>query len=234
MLHNKLLALHRELLYPAFLGAVLFEFARKIAEMLPDSRAAFWQGIFSNGFNLICIYSDQLIWFFTALWFLLYFSVAFLSLSGAERRQAELEAVAAQTGTQPQNEFCQVAFWANLAEIVLILFVGFGLSVVDRSKDPHQALYQVNYFVVFLGWLLIPVTAWISNEFSERSVRQLLSVMSIFFGFFGLLLQRLSMLNNVVYVWLLIMMYLLLIVYYIAIFKDRTLPFDIPPRRLRH
>jgi hypothetical protein len=64
---NKLLALHNDLLYPAFAGAALFEFADNLAR---------------NGFA----WSD-LLWAASGSWFLFYFSAAFLTLKEARKEK---------------------------------------------------------------------------------------------------------------------------------------------------
>src|SRR5271166_884651 len=89
---TRYLVLHHELLYPAFLGAVLFEFARKIIE---DGFAEFFSKVIYGGL------SNELLWFLSALWFLLYFTVAFFAL--------------AETKTPDKFGIC--SFIANLLEI---------------------------------------------------------------------------------------------------------------------
>ncbi len=60
---DKLLVLHHELLYPAFAGAALFEFADNVAR---------------HGYS-----KPDLLWAATAVWFLFYFCIAFLALAEA-------------------------------------------------------------------------------------------------------------------------------------------------------
>src|SRR5580692_8086377 len=90
---GKLHTLHRDLFYPAFLGAVLFEFSRSI---ISDWNAGIhW------------------LWFFSALWFIAYFSAAFLSLDRADRK-----------------DFGVIPFFANFSEIGLILYISISIALV--------------------------------------------------------------------------------------------------------
>jgi hypothetical protein len=156
---GRLLTLHHELLYPAFLGAALFEFARRL---VPVSSQLGFSWLASN-----------FLWVATSLWFMLYFSVAFLALAE----------------TSENSEKYQFGFWSfitNLLEISLILLVSVLLigAEPELGKSYDQTL---NYKVIFWGWLLIPITGGISNKLSGRHVRWWVTVPAILIGSIGLL-----------------------------------------------
>jgi hypothetical protein len=197
--NEKLLALHHELLYPAFLGAALFEFARKIVHgLVPLDFPCFSS-------NLQWFSSNRL-WLATALWFILYFSVAFLAL--------------AQTAETPEKAklFGPWAFVANLAEISVILLVSVALALIENSDKPSAppstAVHHIelNYPGIYLGWLLIPITGSASNWFSYRDVYVVISGIAIIVGLLGLFKV------GIPYFILLIIAYILLALYLWSVF----------------
>jgi hypothetical protein len=190
---HKLLALQHELLYPAFLGAALFEFAKKIIEDFPNI---------------------NLLWLSSGSWFVLYFSVAFLSLAEAK-----------------PEKFGGKSFFANLLEIGVILKAVVSISLIAPAAD-HNSQHavhcpQLNYTGIYLSWILIPITALASNFWSDRTVRTAISIAAVLLGIIGLCSGQTS------YPFLLFLMYLLLAVYYIIALVDPKINFlglDYNPR----
>jgi hypothetical protein len=177
---HKLYALHHELLYPAFLGAALFEFARRLIE---DGSAI------------------NIVWFFSGLWFVVYFSVAFVAL--------------AET---PPRSFGRIAFIVSFAEIAIILYAIVSISLVAASPDTsghaHSSTPQLNYFGIYLSWILIPITAVILNFCARRTIRTALGVAAIVLAAYGLAAGQ----SIKSYCWLLFLMYLLLFFYLLTVF----------------
>jgi hypothetical protein len=155
----RLLTLHHELLYPAFLGAALFEFAKKIAEEGPFTLLKkIWDDF----------YGVDAIWFFSGLWFLIYFSAAFLAF------------------TEPTTKFGWRAFFANLIEIGFILYVTLAIA----RQDASGAIIGIDYGLIYITWIAIPVTGGASNLWSDRHVHRVLSVAVILLGAFGLVTYK--------------------------------------------
>jgi hypothetical protein len=169
---GKLLVLHHELLYPAFAGAALFEFADNLAR----------DGLTRSDF----------LWAASALWFLLYFSAAFLALAEAKK-----------------EKFGLPSFLANLAEIIIILYV-----CVSVEPDSSHAR-EIHYDRVYWSWVFIAVSGGISNFCSDRPVRTLLSLGAIGIG---LLSRFVWSWRGEAYGWELFFMYILLALYLIAVF----------------
>jgi hypothetical protein len=158
-MRNRLLTLHHELLYPAFLGAALFEFTRRLVP-----------GLVHDGFLW---FETNALWIATSLLFMLYFSVAFLALA---------EAVDAKS-----DKFGCVSFAANLAEISLIL--GISVLLIDNNapqEGESLAPKTLNYLFVYISWILIPLTGGISNGFSDRPVRWAVSIIPGVIGLVGI------------------------------------------------
>jgi hypothetical protein len=173
---NKLLTMHRELLYPGVLGAALFEFGKTFAKTAVTE---------PEKLSLLPVASS--------LWFLLYFSAAFLAL------------VAADTDLM-RDRFGKVSFFANLAEIGIILLVSLCIEIPDAAGNP-----RLNYWLIYLSWILIPLTGGLSNACSGRTIRTALSLAAIGIGCFGLSNAERGADH---YGPALFFMYLLLIVYY--------------------
>jgi hypothetical protein len=179
----RLLTLHHELLYPAFLGAALFEFAKKIAEEGPFTLLAkLWdepRGVDS-------------IWFISGLWFLIYFSAAFLAF------------------TEPTKKFGWGAFLANLVEIGFILYVTLAIA----RQDASGALVGIDYGLIYITWIAIPVTGGASNLWSGRRVHVGLSAAVILLGIFGLVTYEFGFWHGAGLHYILqVAMYLLLLAY---------------------
>jgi hypothetical protein len=186
--HHKLFALHHELLYPAFLGAALFEFARRVIE------------------DYAIINS---VWFFSGLWFVLYFSIAFIALAE----------------TKPQS-FGLISFFANLFEILVILNAIVSISLVAQD---HAAAPELRYFGIYLSWILIPITAVVLNICARRPIHTALSLGAIVIALIGLTWGQ----NIETYRVLLVLMYLLLFAYVLASFLSfNLLGLDISSERL--
>lgn len=185
---NKLLTLHHELLYPGFLGAALVEFAERVA---------------NHGID-----GDSVPWLISALWFLLYFSVAFLALAEADE-------------DGKREKFGIVAFLANLAEIAVILCV----SVYIEREIPGTKTHVLRYWLIYASWIAIPITGGLSNYYSGRPVRAAISVIAIVVGLLGLGVEAASSWNYIgwaaCYYWAaLVVMYLLLFLYFRTVFQD--------------
>jgi hypothetical protein len=194
---ERLLTLHHELLYPAFLGAALFEFAKQV---FPDGTSKFFTTeLFHDG-----ITDAPVVWFLTALFFLLYFSVAFLALSDAEKKP---------------NKFSGVSFVANLFEIGVILLVSISIATIDTSS--HN-ISSINYTFIYTAWMLMPICGGVSNLFSGRTVHTMLSIGALIMGILGLAFVKTWSLGYYV---LLLVMYFLLFVYYHNIFATNLLRF---------
>jgi hypothetical protein len=176
--HHKLFALHHELLYPAFLGAALFEFARRVIEDYALINSA---------------------WFFSGLWFVLYFSVAFLALAA----------------TEPKS-FGLVSFFANLFEISIILNAIVSISLVAQDHAPNGAAPVLKYFGIYLSWLLIPITAVVLNICARRTIHTALSLCAIVIALIGMIWGQ----DIETYRVLLFVMYLLLVAYICATFRS--------------
>jgi hypothetical protein len=188
---NKLLTLHHELLYPAFLGAALVEFAERVAKDGID-----WSSV---------------PWLVSALWFLLYFSVAFLALAEAD-------------DDTKRGAFRGGAFAANLAEIAVILLVSVFIEQVDTSTKVHV----LRYWLIYLSWIAIPLTGSLSNNCSGRTVHIGLSYAAGTAGAVGLLLLWAE--ASTIWYWaILTFMYVLLGIYYRAVFWGTRLWLDVPP-----
>jgi hypothetical protein len=190
-MRNRLVILHHELLYPAFLGAVLFEFAKRPIV---------------DGFAKL-----NVLWFLSALWFVLYFSVAFLALSEAH------ETDAGRTDAEGRT-FGRIPFFANLGEIAVILAVAVSNELIETP-----GFHDLNHLIIYASWVLLPLTAGISNHFSGRSVYLGLSVAAFLVGVIGLMLVWTGYSNNCSYLVLLLVMYWLLLQYYRAKFWNCTL-----------
>ena len=183
---NKLLKLHHELFYPAILGAIIYDFARKIGDG--------W----TTGFDCL--------WFWSILWFIAYFSAAFLSLTVAE----EDERAANQIVGDVRYKFGIIAFIANFFEIVLILYISTLITLTQFGP--------LHYRDVYFFWIVIPLTAFISNAYSERPVRKILSLAAAACGVFGLVIARDS---HDLYVALLVIMTILLFIYFLQVFTEK-------------
>jgi hypothetical protein len=191
--NRRLLVLHHELLYPALLGAALFEFTQNLEplgsafDILPDSWSRFLR-------------------LASALWFMLYFSVAFLALPEMAARK------------QQAWQFGRWSFAANLVEVFFILFVAF--AIIETMR-----IGSVNYPAIFWGWLVIPVTGGIANCCSGRPIHWHLSCIAMFVGGTGLIwgytfgwdIER-----N--YTDILFVMYILLICYFLVVFGYTRCP----------
>jgi hypothetical protein len=186
---TKYLTLHQELLYPAFLGAVLFEFAKKIIE---DGFFEFFDKVIHGGL------SNELLWFISALWFLLYFTVAFFALKDPEAR----------------DKFGILAFGANLFEIGVILYVAGSIQLIK----PHGYTGGLNYNGIYWGWIWITITAAASNLFSKRRVHWRLGIIASLVGVFGLAVVG-SRMNG--YFGVLSAMYVLLGIYFCKVFRSK-------------
>jgi hypothetical protein len=185
---NKLLTLHHELFYPAFLGAVLSEFIWRV-----------YSDIEHSSFELFPRFAS-------ALWFLFYFSAAFLSLVYAERQQE----------ASGKLEFGWLAFLAKFLEIGLIVLVSLALGVVEKVEthkfDNH--LYEVIYF----GWIAIPFTALVANLYSHRAIKTRLSVLAVVVGLVGWSLGRLEVVKpDILYPFLFIVMCAVLFAYFVTL-----------------
>jgi hypothetical protein len=192
---NKFLTLHHELLYPAFAGAALVEFAEKLVN----------EGITFEAAHLL--------WMASALWFLLYFSVAFLGLAEADEPET-------------RGEFGPRAFTANLAEIGVILWVSLRIVSFDTANLPH-----LRYWLIYLSWILIVLTGGMSNYFSARAVRGALSIGAMVVGALGLIALLVgwlrrgnpeTALNSCYYLAALAIMYVLLGLYFRAVFGGKA------------
>jgi hypothetical protein len=187
-MRNKLVILHHELLYPAFLGAVLFEFAKR---PIVDWFAKL-----------------DVLWFLSAFWFVLYFSAAFLSLADAQENDANISNIS-------ERKFGRVPFFANLLEIVVLLAVAVSNELIERP-----GFHDLNHLINYASWVLLPITAGISNHSSGRPVYLGLSVAAFLVGVIGLVLNCTGYSNKCSYFVLLMVMYFLLFVYYRVIFWD--------------
>jgi uncharacterized membrane protein len=200
--NEKLLALHQELLYPAFLGAVLFELARKI---IPGLITLDCHWFFANSR-----------WLATALWFVLYFSVAFLALH-----------TTAKTTGGPEK-FGRASFFANLVEIAVILLVSVAISLVEdpNSLTPSRSTHdpELQYRGVFLAWMLIPITAAVSNHYSGRPIHCRISIVAGVIGGVGLLFLFVGWKVRSEYWIVLAIMYSLLLAYYSIVFRPPSEP----------
>ena len=189
-MNEKLHALHHELFYPAFLGAVLFEFVRAFAQ-----------------------HSLGLLWFLSALWFVVYFSVAFLAL-----------------GKTVPGKFGIIAFAANFLEIALILYVAFSFEPhANSGQSDHSAAANLKYNIIFLGWFFIPITAAISNYNSGRIVHGTISIVAMLVAVIGWFLWCNDPDLGGIYWGLLGVMYLLLVPYFVVAFGTAA---ALPPCRV--
>jgi hypothetical protein len=187
---NKLVILHHELLYPAFLGAVLFEFSKKPIV---------------DGFSKLGV-----LWFLTALWFVLYFSAAFLALAEAHKTDEGITDI-------KKRKFGRIPFFANLAEIAVLLAVAVSNELIESP-----GFHDLNHVIIYASWIALPLTAWVSNHFSGRPVYAGLSVAAFAMGAIGFLLICTGYSNQWSYLVLLLVMYGLLLEYYRVVFWDHT------------
>jgi hypothetical protein len=198
--NEKLLVLHHELLYPAFLGAVLFEFARKA---YPGFLLVDFPLITSN----IAWFTLNFRWFATALWFMLYFTVAFLALHDTKEC------------ARFRDHFGWIPFLANFVEIAAILLVLVALSLPHSAELGKTEPLKLNYPYIFVVWMLIPVTAAISNYVSRRIVHGAISLAAFVLGLTGYCLNgRVDWEHGYGYWVLLTVIYLPLAAYYWYVF----------------
>lgn len=201
---TKLLTLHHELLYPAFLSAALFEFAKAVLARVAPYHAALYQAVLGGPLGQVVASAISRItfldclWFFSALFFLLYFSAAFLALSEAD---------------EPENRaaFKFPSFAANLVEIGIILVV----SILIAPTDEPLHISYLNYSLIYVSWVLIAFTGGVSNFFSNRKVRFILSLAAIAMGCLGLFVVGDTKAG---YTILLATMYFLLVIYLCTVF----------------
>src|SRR5262249_4123455 len=134
--------------------------------------------------------------FISALWFLLYFTVAFLALKDP----------------RAQHTFNVFAFGANLLEIGVILYVAGSIQLIKA----HGYTGGLNYYGIYWAWILIPITAALSNVFSRRRVHWWLGMIASLVGWLGLELvgDRMNGFSGV-----LIAMYVLLSIYFCRVLR---------------
>jgi hypothetical protein len=87
------------------------------------------------------------------LWFVSYFVIAHMLLIRANRRA-----------------FGWVSFLANLMEVIVILIAALAFTGKDHPDDK-----SIDFWQVAVCWLAIPVTAVLSNWYSDRNVKTMLS-----------------------------------------------------------
>jgi hypothetical protein len=129
------------------------------------------------------------LWFFSALWFIAYFSAAFLTFEETE-------------------DFGVIAFIANLFEIGLILYISISIALIKQQE-------LIKYRDVYFCWIAIPLTALVANLYSNRTVRTWLSVAAVTCGLFGLFCAQNSLYW---YRALLCLMWFLLFCYFTIVF----------------
>jgi membrane protein YdbS with pleckstrin-like domain len=173
---DKLQPLLKDLIYPAFLGAALVDFVRPLVV----------EGEFADA-----LHQDP-IWFFSGLWFLLYFSIAYSRYSEGKK-------------------LGWPAFAAGLVEVLIILVTSFIVTSSYKRGQPSQ----LDYHTIYLSWIGIPITAFLSNYFSSHSIRTVLSVSAIAIGALGCFQLGDS---HEAYAGALFIMYLLLAVYMLTVF----------------
>jgi hypothetical protein len=167
-----------------------FEFARKIIE---EGFVKFFCKVFR--WEL----SNELLWFISALWFLLYFTVAFLALKDPKS----------------QHRFNIFAFGANLFEIGVILYVAGSIQLI--KLDGYTS--GLKYYGIYWAWILIPITAALSNVFSKRGVHWWLGMIASLIALFGLDFIG-DRMNG--YFGVLIAMYVLLAIYLCRVLRSTT------------
>ncbi len=177
---KKLLPLHQGLIYPAFLGAALVDFAKPFV-------AAGWSGLATI----------NIVWIFSGLWFALYFSVAYLIFFDTD-----------------ENAFGVVSFIANFVEVTVIL----ATSIAITSSEGGLKSGDIN--VIYISWIIIPITGSLSNYFSGRTVRFILSLAALLIGVAGHCFFATSIEAYNIF---LTTMYLLLFAYLFTIFPKCSL-----------
>ena len=137
-MREKLLLLHQNLIYPAFLGVLLVNFAQIFLD-IPSTKY---------------LMIDWL-WLLLGAWFIFYFCAAYLVLLQARK-----------------EDFGWWAFCANLFEVIVILIAATTIT----KADPFGLNNSIEFSTIFACWLAIPITAAISNGFSNRWIKTLLSL----------------------------------------------------------
>jgi hypothetical protein len=206
--NEKFLVLHHELLYPAFLGAVLFEFAKKV---FPGLLPIDFHWLASN----VAWFTLNLRWSLTALWFMLYFTVAFLALHDTQKC------------AKSKEHFGWIPFLANFAEIavILLVFVAISPTPPTPSAEEHTSEpLKLKYEYIFFAWMLIPVTAAISNYSSRRIVHGTISLLALLSGCIGLCLNGWIDWEHYAAYWvLLVVMYLIVAIYCRYVFRPAAI-----------
>ena len=169
---------------------MLFEFSNKIIE---GGFIEFFSKVICGGLN------NELLWFLSALWFLLYFTVAFFALAE----------------TETPDKFKIGSFIANLLEIGVILFVALSIQLIQ----PYGSSGGLYYNGIYGSWIAITGTAALSNVLSARRVHWDLSIVASLIGIFalGVVGSRMG-----AYLVVLIAMYVLLGIYFCRVLCSGT------------
>ncbi len=194
-MRKRFLQLHQTLFYPAFLGVLLVGFFQLFL-----------------GISFRRLPEIDLLWLTLNLWFIFYFCAAYLVLLEAD-----------------EEDFRLGAFLANFAEVLVILYASttltqadpFGLHGKSPGSTPGWPTGDIEFRKIFVSWLLIPITAGLANWFSKRWVKGLLSLTVVLIAATGWCMSSRHMLSHCGAVTFTILMFIALIVYYVALSKNR-------------
>jgi hypothetical protein len=160
-MHGRLLLLHQNLIYPAFLGALLVGFAQLLL-----------------GIEVSRLIEIDWLWLLLGLWFILYFCAAYLVLLESHRDTFGFWAFTANL-----IEVLVILF----ASITITQADPFGLKGVKPGYPPTGwPTNDIEFWKIFASWLVIPLTAAVANWFSNRWTKTLLSLVVMAIAAVGL------------------------------------------------
>jgi len=191
-MREKLLLLHQNLIYPAFLGVLLVNFTQVLLD-IPLSKY---------------LQIDWL-WLLLGAWFMFYFCAAYIVLLQARK-----------------EDFGFWAFFANLAEVIVVLFAATTIT----KADPFNLNNTIEFWKIFACWLAIPITAAASNGFSERWIKTILSLAAVIVAGLGLYWWYFYTLSRGFDVNITILMVIVLILYFLALAAKQPWICDFSPR----
>jgi hypothetical protein len=202
-MHDKLLPLHQNLIYPAFLGAALVNFAQLLLG-IPISRYL----------------EIDWLWLALGLWFILYFGASFLVLLEAQKNHFRYLAFLANLAE---------VFVILFASIAITQADPFSLNGA-RPGYPSATwpTSGIEFWKIFASWLAIPLTAGFANWFSQRPVKVVLSLFAMAIAVVGLCASMHGTASRSFDVKLTALMFIALIFYFVVLAKDQRwlLDFD--------
>jgi hypothetical protein len=202
-MRTKLLLLHQNLIYPAFLGVLLVNFTQVLLG-IPASR----------------LFEIDWLWLLLGAWFILYFCAAYLVLLEGRREDFGYWAFLANL-----VEVVVILF----ASMAIAQADPFGLKGAKPGSTPGWPTGDIEFWRIFASWLAIPITAAFANGFSERRIKTPLSVFVVVVAAIGLYLSLAGKSSRCSDLTLIGLMTIALIVYFVALATDHPWIGDFHP-----